>query len=67
MMFFGKDERYKEMKCYNCLFLENNCLDNKNIDPCCTCHDRPNRKKDKSEFVEEIPKEYKEVDKRLDF
>lgn len=54
-----KNDGNKNQKCYNCLFNNLGMFDKFSYS-CLTCKDRPDRYKDKSEFIEDMTDETKE-------
>jgi hypothetical protein len=47
------EEEMKGTKCKTCLYRKNFGVQ-KTLSPCCSCKDRPDRDKDKSEYVQEL-------------
>jgi len=60
-----KDKRLEKFKCGGCLFQDHNPIDHPDALECCTCKDRPNRNKDRSNFVEDFTDEQRERQHQL--
>ena len=69
---FGKDKEIARYKCKDCLYQDDSPLKEPYGYACSVCKDRPTRKNDKSEFVqdftdeerERISKQHKEEEER---
>lgn len=57
---FGKDKDLKKFKCYECVFQDNFPLASIPWYPCDICSDRPTRKKDKSQFLQDYTEEQRQ-------
>jgi hypothetical protein len=62
---FGKNKELKKYKCYECAFQDYLNLAGASCYPCCECKDRPTRKNDKSEFMEDMTDEQREHQQKL--
>lgn len=57
---FEKDIALKKFKCYECAFQDYLNLNGLSGYPCIACKDRPDRNKDKSEFMQDLTEEERE-------
>jgi hypothetical protein len=56
---FGEDERLKNTKCVDCYWRDTDPIDFAEMSSnCSVCKDRPNRNKDKSEYMKDFDGEY---------